>query len=178
VALKRIVVVGTTGSGKTTLARRLAEGLGSKHVELDALSWGPNWTMRPPEEFLALVAEATEGNTWVACGNYSRSRPLLWSRADTVVWLDYPLVVVLWRLWWRTLKRSIRQEELWQGNKESLWRHFCSRDSLFLWALQSYGRRRREYPALFGEAQYAHIEVIRHRWPGDTERWLEQVIGR
>ena len=155
----------------------MSERLDLAHVELDALNWGPDWTARPHEEFAALVSQVTSGDRWVVCGNYSRTRDTLWPRADTVIWLDYPLPVVLWRLWWRTLRRSASQEELWNGNKERLWEHFFTRKSLFLWALQTYGRRRREYPVLFSQPQNSHIKVIRFRWPGQTERWLSQQLG-
>ena len=173
--VQRIVVVGTTGSGKTTLAGQLSERLGLPHVELDALNWGPNWTQRPHEEFRALVAEATRGDAWVVCGNYSRTRDMLWPRADTVIWLDYPLPLVLWRLWWRTLKRFASQEVLWNGNRERLWEHFFTRKSLFLWALQTYGRRRREYPMLFSQPQNAHLNVVHFHSPRQTEKWFSQL---
>jgi adenylate kinase family enzyme len=169
------VVVGTTGSGKTTLAGQLADRLGLPHVELDALNWGPNWTQRDPDEFLALLAEATKGDGWVTCGNYSRTRDMLWSRADTLIWLDYSLPLVLWRLWWRTIRRFVRREVLWNGNKERLWEHLFTRQSLFLWALQTYGRRRREYPILLKEPQYAHLQVFHFHSPGQTEKWLNQI---
>lgn len=170
--MQRIVVLGTTGSGKTTLAGRLARRLDLRHVELDALNWGPNWIQRDAEAFLALASEATSGERWVACGNYSRSRPIIWPRADTAIWLDYSLPLVLWRLWWRIWRRVVTRQELWSGNRERFWVHFFSRDSLFLWALQTYGRRRREYPILFNQPQYAHLNVIHLRSPGQTERWF------
>jgi adenylate kinase family enzyme len=173
--MQRIVVVGTTGSGKTTMAGRLSDKLGIPHTELDALNWGPNWTMRPPEVFLSAVEQATRGKTWVVDGNYSRSREIVWSRADTIVWLDYPLWLILWRLWWRTLRRRVRQEELWSGNRERLWTHFFTRDSLFLWALQTYNRRRREYPILLQEPGYAHLQVVRLRSPKMAEAWFERL---
>ncbi len=173
--LQRIVVVGTTGSGKTTMAGRLSDKLGIPHTELDALSWGPNWTMRPQEEFRAAVDQATRGETWVVDGNYSRARELLWPRADTIVWLDFPLRVVLWRLWWRTLRRVIHKTELWSGNRERLWTHFFTRDSLFLWALQTYHRRRREYPELLARPEHAHLKLVRLRSPRMADAWLEQL---
>jgi adenylate kinase family enzyme len=175
VTLQRIIVIGTTGSGKTTMAGRLAERLGIPHVEQDALNWGPDWTMRPNEEFRALVDRATAGEAWVVDGNYSRSRDIVWPRADTVVWLDYALPIIMWRLWWRTLGRWFRQEELWSGNRESLRTHFASRDSLFLWALSTYGRRRREYPALLSAHENSHLTLVHLRTPRQSERWLAEL---
>ncbi|MAU01480.1 MAG: adenylate kinase, partial [Anaerolineaceae bacterium] len=81
----RIVVVGTSGSGKTTLAQQLAACLGYPHIELDSLHWGPNWTEAP--DFAQKVAQAVERPYWVLDGNYSRVRQIIWSQADTIVWL-------------------------------------------------------------------------------------------
>jgi adenylate kinase family enzyme len=175
VSLQRIVVVGTTGSGKTTLARNLASRLGLPHVELDALNWGPDWTERPVEEFQADLDRATAGPAWVADGNYRRAGNLHWARADTVVWLDYPLGLILWRLWWRTWGRWLRREELWSGNRERMTTHLFSRDSLFLWALQTYRRRRREYGALFRGEELAHLRRIHLRSAHEAERWLASL---
>lgn len=152
--MQRIAVVGTTGSGKTTLAQQLAERLGIPHVELDALYWGPNWTEPTREEFRARVAQAVAGDRWVADGNYSKVRDLVWSRADTAVWLDYSLPVILWQLARRTLRRVATQEELWSGNRERMRGAFFSRNSLFVWALQTYWRRRRDYPRLLAQPEY------------------------
>lgn len=173
--LQRIVVVGTTGSGKTTMASRLARKLDLPHTELDALNWGPSWTMRPNDEFRAAVEQAASGETWVIDGNYSRARDIIWARADTVVWLDFSLPRVLWRLWWRTWGRWARQEVLWAGNKERLWTHFFTRDSLFLWAFQTYNRRRREYPELLSRPDYAHLALVRLKAPHQAKMWLMEL---
>jgi adenylate kinase family enzyme len=175
VTLQRIVVVGTTGSGKTTMAGRLSQKLGFPHTELDALNWGPNWTMRPDEIFRSLVDQATQGERWVIDGNYSRSRDIVWSRADTVVWLDYSLALIMWRLWWRILRRGVLREELWSGNRERLWVHFFSRDSLFLWALNTYKRRKREYPALLSSPDYSHLKLVHLRSQRQAKNWLSNV---
>lgn len=175
--LDRIVVVGTTGSGKTTLARALAERLGYDHVELDALNWGPNWTAAPDDVFCERVRTAAERPRWVADGNYSRARPELWSRADTIIWLDYAMPVIMWRLLGRTLRRIFGRQELWSGNRERFVTQFFTRDSLLLWALRTYRRRRREYPKLFAQPEYAHLTVVRLRSPRETKRWLATVTA-
>lgn len=172
---RRIVVVGTTGVGKTSLAKRLARHLGFPHIELDALNWGPGWVAVPLETFRARVAQALAGQSWVVDGDYGRVRDLVWSRADTVIWLDYALPVILGRLFWRTLKRILTREELWGGNRETFRGEFLSRESLFLWALRTYGRRKREYPALFRRPEYAHLTLIHLRSPRQTRRWLREM---
>jgi len=175
--MERIIVVGTTGSGKTTLAGQIANKLGYPHIEQDGLNWGPEWTERPNDEFRRLVDEATQGERWVIDGNYSRSRDIIWPRADTVVWLDYPLPLVLWRLWWRIWRRTLRREELWSGNRERLYTHFFTRDSLFLWALKTYRRRRREYPEQLAKPEHAHLQLVHLKRPGETDKWLESIHG-
>jgi len=171
---RRVVVVGSTGAGKTTFARTLAAALGVPHIELDAIHWGPVWTPLPAEAFRRQVIAATDGPGWVADGNYSVVRDLLWARADTLVWLDYAPWVVARRLIWRTLRRGIMREELWNGNRESLLRQLFSRDSLFLWAIRTYRRRRREYTALLGRPEYTHLRVVRLRSARAAEQWMRR----
>jgi adenylate kinase family enzyme len=172
---RRIAVIGVTGSGKTTLAQQLAAALQLAHVELDALHWGPGWTPTPADLFREKVGQALTAVAWVTDGNYSKVRDIVWQRADTVVWLDYPLPLILWRLLRRGVRRAGSQEPLWNGNRET-WRGlFLSRDSLFLWALQSYGRRKREYPALLAQPAYAHLCLYHFHHPRQTARWLENV---
>lgn len=80
---RRIAIVGTSGSGKTTVAARLASSLGLPHVELDALFWRPDWRQANLEEFRASVDTATSGEGWICDGNYSRARDIVLPRADT-----------------------------------------------------------------------------------------------
>jgi adenylate kinase family enzyme len=176
--LRRIAVVGTSGSGKTTLARQLSDQLRIPHVELDALHWDPGWTPTPTPIFQQRTAAALQGAAWVVDGNYPEVREIIWCRADTVVWLDYGLVLTMWRLVRRTFRRVATRETLWNGNRErDLHAHFFSRDSIFLWALRTYGQRRREYPALLGSPAYAHVLPVRLRSPRATTRWLASLSG-
>ena len=176
--LRRIAVIGTTGSGKTTMAQRLSQRLGLPHVELDALHWGPNWTEAPVEVFRQRTAEALSGDAWAVDGNYRDVRDIVWGRADTVVWLDYSLWVIMARLLWRTLRRIVTREELWGGNREHFRAQFLSRDSLFLWALQTYWRRRREFPILLNQPEQAHLAVVHLRSPRATRAWLAGLVTR
>jgi hypothetical protein len=169
--------VGTTGSGKTTFARDLAQALGVPHVELDALFWGPRWTPVAREVFRARADAATAGDAWIADGNYGGSgvRDIVWGRADTVVWLDYSLPVLLWRLLRRTVGRIRSGQEFWPdtGNRETVRVAFLSRDSILVWLFRTYWRRKRLMPVALARPEFAHLVVHRFRTPRDAARWLE-----
>jgi adenylate kinase family enzyme len=142
----KIAVVGSSGSGKTTVARRLAQQHGLPYVELDALHWGPNWTECPADEFRARVERALSPAGWVADGTYhGKLGDSVLERADVVVWLDLPLRVVVRRVGVRTLRRVRNREELWNGNRETWGEAFFHRDSLMLWLVATHRSHRRRY---------------------------------
>jgi adenylate kinase family enzyme len=178
---RRINVVGTSGNGKPTFARALAERLRVPHVELDALNHGPNWTEASDEDFRAAVAERLDEDGWVVDGSYGRKiGDLVMRRAETVVWLDQPLPLVLWRLLRRTIRRIVRQEELWAGNRESWRGAFWGRDSLFVWTIRAHFRNQKQLPEQLG--RFPGLRVYRLRRPREVERFLEtsepEVPGR
>jgi adenylate kinase family enzyme len=172
--MNRYVIVGSTGSGKTTLARELSRIVAAPHIELDALHWSPNWTAASTEVFRTKVAEAVSADRWVIEGNYRVVRDLIWPRADCIVWLNYSLPLILRRLVPRTARRIITREPCCNGNREIL-RMAFSKDSIILWALQTYRRKRREYPVLLAERAAGGTCIVEHKTPAQTEAWLQTV---
>ena len=174
---RRIVVVGGTGTGKSTLAETLAGRLNVPLIELDALFWRlPDWQEPDTDEFVQLVKQATEPERWVVAGNYeSRLRRLTWDRADQVIWLDYPMRVSFWRLLRRTIRRWRDDELLWGTSRESLWDHFFTRRSLLLWSLTSFRRVRRRYAASMTDSRWRHLDIRRMRSQRETDAWLSLV---
>ena len=171
---QRIVIVGTTSSGKSTLANRLAKIISADFIELDALHWEPNWVEAPDEIFRERVERATNSQIWVVAGNYSIVRDVIWQKAEAIIWLDYSFHIVFWRLLTRTIRRSVTKEKLFADNVESFWTHLklWSEESLFNWLFKTYWRRKRDYPILFASPEYAHLKVIRFKHPKETEDWL------
>ena len=167
----RIVVIGTSGAGKTTFARALAARRACPHVEFDALHWGPDWT--PRHDFADRVADAIAGDAWVLDGNYSSVREAVWARATAVVWLDYAFPVVFGRAVRRTVRRVVTGESLFGGNRETFRDAFLSRDGIPMWVLRTYRLRRREYPRLLREPRFAHLHVVRLRSPAEADTLLE-----
>ena len=165
-------VIGTSGSGKTTVAAALADRLGIRHVELDSLAWDPHWQSVPTPVLRTRVAGASAEDAWVIDGNYSAVRDIVWRRADTVVWLDLPRRVVMCRVISRTIRRMVSREVLWNGNRESL-RTTLSRDSIVLWAWTTFERRRRDYPRLF--AAHPHLSVVQLRSSEEVRAFLAGV---
>ncbi len=172
---QRINVVGTCGSGKTSVGAAIAKARGCPFIELDALAWLPGWTNRPEEELRHLVEASTRGSAWVVDGNCGSVRNIVWQRADTVVWLDYKFLPVFVQLLRRTIRRARTREALSHGNRESFRLSFMSRDSILIWAIRTHPRRKRQYSDLLSRAEHAHLTVIRLRSPAETRRWLNAV---
>lgn len=172
--MQRIIVIGTSCSGKTTLARRLATKLDMPHIELDQLFWLPEWKKRPTDEFRASVQEAVTAERWVACGNFSGVRDILWPRATHAIWLNYPFRTVIYRGLYRTIGRAFTKEELFSGNYESIRQSFFSRDSILWWVLKTYRQNRVRYARLRDQQAYPNLNWIELRHPRDAERLLEK----
>ena len=171
----RSAVVGPTGCGKTTLARRLARSLGLQHVDADALFWGPDWTPTPLPLLLQRLGSALAAERGITDGNIGRLRDIQLPRITTLVWLDYTLRASLPRLLRRTLWRTLTRQIVHGGNRESLRKQFLSRDSVFALALRRHAGLKQHYRELIEAPDATHLRVIHLMSPRATRRWLRTV---
>lgn len=173
---RRVAVAGVAGTGKTTLAGRIAEVIGAPHIEIDALYHGQDWV--PRESFLDDVRSLVAQERWTTEWQYSAARPLLAERADIVVWLDLPFwTTTLPRVVGRTLRRRLRREVLWNGNMEPpLHTFFTDPEHIVRWAISTRFTYRTQVPAL--EAASPPVTVVRLRSKKEVERWLEGPLLR
>jgi adenylate kinase family enzyme len=170
---QRVLVAGVSGSGKTTLSGRIARLWGLRHVEIDGLFHGADWTPRP--EFLADVRAFAGEERWVTEWQYTSkgTDEILPPRAHLVVWLDYPYRVVRSRLLRRTIGRSILRTRLWNGNVERpIWRTFrgSPEENILAWQTATLGKWAERMPVV--AAEFPHLVIVRLRHPREAERWL------
>lgn len=181
--MRRISIVGNTSTGKTTLARQLADDLGLTHIEMDGLFHGPDWTPTPPDEFQAKLhtamqdANATSGG-WTMCGNYRGASDRIGQKAaDTIIWLDMPRWLIMRRVIARTVRRVATREKLWNGNREPLsmlfrWR---SDENIIRWAWIKYHEYIEQGTAAMTDGTWAHATVHRLRSPAEVAKFRERA---
>jgi adenylate kinase family enzyme len=171
----RILVAGTSGSGKTTLAAQIAGTLGIRHIEIDALFHGPNWTPRP--EFENDVRRFVAEPTWVTEWQYNQVRPVLAEHADLLVWLDYPRPLVMSRVVVRTLRRRLFRRRLWNGNREQpLLRIFTDREHIVRWSWNTHADTTERVQVL--AAARPELPIVRLAKARDADLWLAGPLTR
>jgi adenylate kinase family enzyme len=166
----RIFIYGVTGTGKSTLAARLAGRTGIPWHSVDDLTWEPGWTEVPLDRQRQRISEICAGERWILDTAYRKWRDIPLARAQLIVALDYPRWVSLGRLLWRTLRRLIDRTEICNGNTESL-RQALSRDSIVAWHFRSFAKTRARIRAWAASPPGA-AEVVRLTSPRATDRWL------
>lgn len=175
--MRRVIIIGSSGAGKTTLAKQISAKLDIPHIELDSLYHQANWQPASDKEFLASAKAATKRDSWVLCGNYySRIGQEIWPQADTIIWCNYSFGRVFWQLSRRTLTRGVRRAELWNGNRERLSALF-TKDSIILWMLQNWKKQMIRYEEMFRNPPVSAtlIRLIRLKNPKERQEFLANI---
>ena len=171
-AIGNIFVVGTSGSGKSTVAKRISAALGHKHVEIDALLWLPNWTQRDSSELAKLLqAELAQGPI-VMDGNFA-TKGITPREGDVLIFLDYPRWRIISRLIRRSLARVILRQELWSGNREEF-KFLISSDpeiNPILHAFKTHSSRHHSYTKLLEESYGTSNHIVKN--PKQLRKLLE-----
>jgi adenylate kinase family enzyme len=177
--VRRVSVVGNSGSGKTTVATAIAAALGVPHLELDAVFHQPNWQPLERDVFRTRVAEFIAADGWVVDGNYSAVADLVWRRADTVVWMDLPRHRIMRQLIGRTLRRMVTRAELWNGNTEPLSNLFRldPKESILRWAWTQHGKYVERYGAAQHDPANRHLTFVRLRSRAEAARFVADLAA-
>ena len=174
--MRRVSVVGISGTGKTTVGKAIADALDVRFVELDGIFHQPGWTPLPDEEFRARLETIVTGDAWVIDGNYTSHgvQDLVWPRADTVVWLDLSRAQAMRRVIKRTIRRAASREELWNGNVEP-WSNFFDprpEQNIITWTWTRHPTTRAKYQEKVKDPEWSHLDVVHLQTPGEVEQFL------
>src|SRR5437867_3822782 len=170
--MKRILVIGPGGAGKSTIARRLAERTGLPLVHLDQLYWRPGWQPTPEEEWRARVQEIARGDAWIMDGNYGGTLEPRLEACDTVVFLDVPRRVCLLRVLRRQLRHLGRvRPELAPGCPERISLQFLA----WIWTYPSRRRGRilERLAALDGRKRIVILRTMQA-----IEDFVDSILGQ
>jgi len=166
-------VYGVTGSGKTTLARRIGARLGIPYHAIDDLAWEPGWVPVPDELQADRVRAICATGTWVIDSAYARWAEIPLGRADLIVGLDLPRWRSFGRLVRRTLINVVTRRPLCNGNYETLRLSFFSRESILVWHTRSFRRKRARMRHWQASADFPETILLRN--PREVRRWLASL---
>lgn len=172
-----MAVVGGPGSGKSTTGSRVADILGTTHVEIDALWWQPGWATADLESFRKQIADLADTQAWVMDGNYldEVGCDIVWPRADTLLWLDLPRYVAVARTLRRAIVRVATRSLLWGTNRQAPSTLSPASIARLIRRWPTYSLR---IESALAEQAFAHLTVVRLRSDGEVEAWLHGLGDR
>jgi len=175
--MNKVIIIGSSGAGKTTLAKALSSKLNIPHTELDSIFHLKDWQPLDNDEFKARVGSITKESSWIICGNYFNKLggENYLSKADTVIWCDYSFLLVFSRLLRRTLKRILTKQELWNENREGFIVNFFTKESVLLWMMREWNQQKQRYGKIFQENKLNDTQLIRLRSPAETVKFLDNM---
>lgn len=171
----RFLVVGCPAVGKTTLCRQICSKYPKLHrIELDKLYWGKNWSHPNIEHFKMLIKQRMNRSkmVYIADGNYSSAKEILWSNAQVVIWLEYEFWEVMYRGIKRTSKRVYTQEKVCGNNRESLW--LALTNGIPYWIWRCHGEFKYRIPKL--SHKYSHVQIIKIPSPRHCKYWVDHLV--
>lgn len=179
--MERVVVVGSSGSGKTTFAQRLAHLLDVPHLEMDSLFHKYGLADEAHDDFLPTLDGFTDQARWVVDGNYTShgTRQVVWPKADTFIWLDPPRRTTMSRVVRRTLRRVLTREEMWPGVREpfsNLYRLDPYRN-IMVWTWTRHAHGRDKFETAMGDGSWGHATVHRLRSTAEAETFLDEIVA-
>ena len=119
--MKRVIIIGNCGSGKSTFAKRLHKILGIELIHLDTLFWKPDWVETSRSEWREIVRKTIQKESWIIDGNYNSTLMIRIERADTIIFFDFSRTICLLNAIKRTTKsklRKIERDDLTKGCDE------------------------------------------------------------
>lgn len=175
--MKKINVIGTSGSGKSHFSKRLAEALNVTYIEMDAILWQQDWKQLDASEFILTIEDVVNQPSFVLDGNHSKTNGVKWAAVDTIIWLDLGFWRTFTQIVQRSILRSYSHAEIWEGtgNKESFHRNFFSSKSVIWWMLKNYWKTKSKYRILFKNKSLVGMWRVRLTSRSQVEAFLINV---
>lgn len=169
---RKILIYGVSGSGKTTFAQRLSAQTGIPFVDVDSLTWEPEWRVVPNDEQVRRISAICSKEEWILDSAYGAWMDIPLHSADLIIGLDYSRTTSFIRLLRRTFARVVDRHLICNGNRETL-RTTFSKNSVLLWHFRSFRRKRLKMRNWSESTTLA--QVILFQRPHEAETWLQEV---
>lgn len=169
--MERIMIIGSGGAGKSTMARELGQKLNLPVFHLDVVNWRPNWEIVPREQQIEIQKELVKQEKWIIDGNYGGTMDIRLERADTIIFLDFPRTLCLYRAIKRRFQyRNKTRPDMREGNKERFDLEFYK----WIWNFPKI-QRPKIMEILSGLSTDKKVVVLRS--PKDMKHFLTQIKG-